>query len=84
MKHYYLFRYAPGHWRIGVGKTVHEACKDAFGVVYGPLSSIKYKDMGTRSPKYMTVKAKSAFYNEDMWLDIPPFVERQCNVPRSG
>lgn len=62
--HYYLFNYAKDHYRIGSGKTLDEACKDAFGCAM----SIRYKDMGTRSPKYMTQKAKKGFYGDEGWL----------------
>ncbi len=70
-KHYYLFRYADNMWRCGEGYTVQEACQEAFGVIYGPGNRTKYKDMGTRTPKYLSEKAKRAFYSNDGWLDIP-------------
>lgn len=69
--HYYLFRYAPGHWRMAQGATVQQACQEAFGMIYDGNSDVVYKDLGTRSPAYVSAKAKQVWYGEDGWSRMP-------------
>jgi hypothetical protein len=48
-----------------------EACRLAFGCIYSGVPTVGYKDIGTRSPKYLTLKRKQELEGPDGWLPIP-------------
>ncbi len=72
---YYLFRYGEAGsygYRTEKAKTVQEACKQAFGVVYDNTSpTIVYKDLGTRSPKYAAMHIKMEWHSAHGWSKMP-------------
>ncbi len=72
MQHYYLFRVHGTQFRIERASTVQEACMLAFGVVYSAphAGSVVYKDIGTRSPKYVPQKVKQGWYADTGWSVI--------------
>lgn len=70
--HYYLFKYSDTQSRWGKGPNVHEACKDAFGTLYGPDSEVKYKYFAARRPTTMSAGMRKALYDmKNGWNDIP-------------
>lgn len=78
---YYLFRVGPEpyQYRIEKARGPRGACRLAFGVIYDMKlnkdTGVRYKDLGSRSPRYMTTKAKNEAYNIDEsyggWQVVP-------------
>lgn len=76
---YYLFRYALGHFRLERAANVREACRLAFGVVYDRANDeVVFKDVGTRSPKYIAQKVKAEWYKDDGWRRIHGTIRCRC------
>lgn len=72
---YYLFRYGEQgnyHYRMEKAATAIEACKLAFGTVYqAPYNgNVVYKNVGTRSPAYISQKIKQVWYSDTGWSVI--------------
>ncbi len=67
--HYYYIK-VNEHIRCERAKGPRDACKLAFGVIYDDGEAL-YKDVGTRSPKYLSAKLKVELQGPDGWLPIP-------------
>lgn len=69
---YFLFRLPGGMYRLERAKTVQEACKLAFGVVYSRGSNVEYKNVGKRSPRYVSqTYQRENWYNDSGWQVMP-------------
>lgn len=70
--HYYLFRVHGNQYRMERASNVREACKLAFGTIYeAPYNgSVVYKDLGTRSPRYIPQKVRQQWYKDEDWKVI--------------
>ncbi len=75
-EHFYLIRITDEignevSTRLSKASNPREACKQAFGVVYDNTPTVGYKDIGTRSIKYLSSKQQLHFYLKEGWLPIP-------------
>ncbi len=70
-QHYYMIRLVEaGNTRTEKAKGPREACKLAYGVIYEQGQAV-YKDIGTRSPAYISAKKKQELHGDQDWLAIP-------------
>lgn len=76
-QHYYYIRIyedgKPVHTRCEKASGPREACKLAYGVIYDRNSdTVRYLDLGGRSPRYMSLRQKSAMVSDPKnWKPIP-------------
>lgn len=69
---YYLVRLVnSGHTRCEKASGPREACKLAYGTVYGMPGIVVYKAIGTKLTRRLSQKRRDELEGPDGWLPLP-------------